>query len=120
MNTSRAAVLLALCLAGCAGHPQRPAESTLECARAVVAQLPPGLTDPEKHCLASAGIVLQCSRFEAWLAGWGKEVQDAFDGGDASLADLAADRLGRRCARQTGEPDGLLRCCREGLTASPD
>ena len=71
-------VLLALAGAGCAGNPQRPADSSLECARAVVAALPPGLSDPEKHCLASAGIARRCSPFEAWLAGWGKELRDAF------------------------------------------
>ena len=36
------------------------------------------------------------SRFEAWLAGWGKEIEDAFSHGDESWEDLDADRLGRR------------------------
>lgn len=106
-------VLLALAGAGCAGNPQRPADSSLECARAVVAALPPGLSDPEKHCLASAGIAKQCSPFEAWLAGWGKELRDAFDGGDASFDDLEDDRRGRHCARQGDDPDEWLQCCRE-------
>ena len=116
MTVSRASVavvLLALAGAGCAGNPERPAASSLECARAVVAALPPGLSDPEQHCLASAGIARQCSPFEAWLAGWGKELRDAFDGGDASFEDLADDRRGRRCAAQSGDPDALLRCCRK-------
>lgn len=106
-------VLLALAGAGCAGNPERPAPSSLECARAVVAALPSGLSDPEKHCLASAGIARQCSPFEAWLAGWGKELRDALDGGDASYADLEDDRRGRDCARRSGDPDSWLPCCRE-------
>lgn len=106
-------VLLALAGAGCAGHPERAAPSSLACAQAVVAALPPGLSDPEKHCVASAGIARRCSPFEAWLAGWGKELQDAFGGGDASFADLADDRRGRHCARRGGDPDAWLECCRE-------
>jgi len=81
----------------------------------VVATLPAGLTDPEKHCLASAGIVQRCSRFEAWLAGWGKEIEDAFGRGDASWADLVADRAGRRCAATHEGPEALLACCRDAL-----
>ena len=71
MRASAAVVLvwLALASAGCAGNPGRPASSSVECARAVVAALPPGLSDPEKHCLASAGIAHRCSPFEARLAG---------------------------------------------------
>jgi hypothetical protein len=106
-------VALALASAGCAGNPGRPATSSLECARAVVAALPPGLSDPEKHCLASAGIAHRCSPFEAWLAGWSKELQDAFGGGDASFADLEDDRRGRDCARRSDAPDAWLQCCRE-------
>jgi len=82
-----------------------------------VAALPAGLTDPERHCLASAGIVHRCSRFEAWLAGWGKEIQDAFGPGDASWEDLAADRAGRRCASTHAEADTLFVCCRQALAA---
>jgi hypothetical protein len=91
--------------------------STVGCARAVVAALPAGLTDPEKHCVASAGIVQHCSRFEAWLAGWGKEVQDTFGHGDASREDLIADRAGRRCASTHDSPDELIECCRRALAA---
>ena len=106
-------LVLAVVSAGCAGNPQRPAPSSLECARAVVAALPPDLSDAEKHCLASAGIARQCSPFEAWLAGWGKELRDAFDGGDASFGDLEDDRRGRDCARRSDDPDAWLQCCRE-------
>lgn len=113
MRTATALTILAAALAGCAGNPQRPASSTVGCARVVVSELPAGLTDPEKHCLASAGIAQQCSEFEAWLAGWGKELQDAFGDGDASFDDLASDRRGRHCAERSGDPDELLKCCRE-------
>jgi hypothetical protein len=117
-----AATLLALAVlsAGCAAQQGRPARSTLGCARAAVEQLPAGLTDPEKHCLASALITRQCSRFEAWLAGWGKEAGDAVGGGDASLDDLRSNRLGRACAGRTSGTDSLLGCCRESLAASTD
>lgn len=113
MRAAAAGLLLALALAGCAGNPQRPATSSVGCVRAVVAALPPGLSDPEKHCLASAGIAHRCSPFEAWLAGWGKEIQDSFGSGDASFADLADDRRGRDCARRSDDPDAWLQCCRE-------
>jgi hypothetical protein len=112
-TAAAALVGLALASAGCAENPERPASSSLECARAVVAALPPGLSDPEKHCLASAGIARRCSPFEAWLAGWGKELQDAFDGGDASTADLEDDHRGRDCAQRSDDPDAWLQCCRE-------
>ena len=109
-----------MCLAGCASDPQRPAVSTVGCAQAVVAQLPAGLSDPEKHCVASAGIARQCSPFEAWLAGWGKEAQDAFGGGNASREDLDADRRGRQCAAEPGGPETLVECCRRALAAPRD
>jgi hypothetical protein len=113
-----AACLAALGLAGCAASPERPAASTVGCAEAVVAALPPGLDDLQKHCLASAGITLQCSRFEAWLAGWGKEARDAMGGGDASRDDVEANRIGRRCAAGARDTDALLECCRQGLGPS--
>jgi hypothetical protein len=109
-------------LAGCTASPERAASSSVGCAQAVVADLPPGLNDREKHCLASGGIALRCSPFEAWLAGWGKEAGDAFGGGDASREDVAANRIGRRCADGTGEAvesGALLECCRRDL-GQPD
>ncbi|MCJ7453192.1 MAG: hypothetical protein MUO39_12060 [Steroidobacteraceae bacterium] len=108
---------LLLVLAGCTSTSQRAAPSTVGCAEAVVATLPAGLTDPEKHCVASASIVQRCSRLEAWLAGWGKEVQDAFGDGDASWDDLAANRIGRRCASTGDGTDALIECCRQALAA---
>jgi hypothetical protein len=111
------AACLLLCLAGCASTPQRPADSTVDCAEAVVATLPAGLTDREKHCVASAGIARRCSQFEAWLAGWGKETRDALGRGDASWDDLVADRAGRRCADTHEDTDAQIECCREVLRA---
>ena len=108
---------LLLCLAGCTSTPERPAVSSVGCAQAVVGTLPTGLTDPEKHCVASAGIVRYCSRFEAWLAGWGKEFQDAANGGDASWDDLVADRAGRRCASKHAGVDAVIDCCQQALAA---
>jgi hypothetical protein len=113
-----ATCLAALGLAGCAASPERPAQSTVGCAQAVVAAMPPDLNDPERHCLASAGIAVRCSQFEAWLAGWGKEAGDALGGGDASREDVEANRIGRRCADNAGETVDtgvLLECCRRGL-----
>jgi hypothetical protein len=110
-----AACLAVLGLAGCTASPERAAPSTIGCAQAVVAALPPGLEDPEKHCMASAGIALQCSRFEAWLVGWGKEGGDALGGGDASREDVAANRIGRRCADGAADTAALLDCCRREL-----
>ena len=91
--------------------------SSVGCAHAVVAALPAGLTDPEKHCVASAGIARNCSRFEAWLAGWGKEIRDSFGHGDASWQDLVADRAGRRCASSQDGVDAVIYCCRQALAA---
>jgi hypothetical protein len=66
----------------------------------VVAGLRPGPDDRENYCLASTGNALQCSRFESWLAGWGKEAGDALGGGDASREDVDA-----RCVEQ---PDLMM------------
>jgi hypothetical protein len=113
--TFRTACLSMIGLTGCAVSPDRPAPSTVGCAEAVVAGLPSGLDDLEKHCLASAGITLKCSRFEAWLAGWGKEARDALGGGDASREDVDANRIGRRCANGASDTATLLECCRREL-----
>jgi len=114
MNGVRLLLLLAGAILGaaCTAIDTRPAASTLGCAEAGIAQLPEGLSDTEQHCLASALIARQCSPFEAWLAGWGKELRDAFGSGRASRADLRANQAGRRCANEGGEPGLLLACCR--------
>lgn len=120
-HAAKAVVLagaLLIVSSGCTAQHARPARSTVGCAEAVVGQLPPGLTDPEKHCLASALMVQQCSRAEAWLAGWGKEVADALGAGDADWDDLRADRLGRDCAASGDGTTELLACCRDGLALS--
>ena len=114
------AALVAMSLAGCASPPARPASSTLGCVQTVVVTLPAGLTDPEKHCLASAGIARRCSPFEAWLAGWGKEARDALGGGDAAREDLEANHLGRQCAAQLGNAEEMLECCRRVLAVPGD
>jgi hypothetical protein len=119
-RTPASTACLLLGLSACTSTPDRPADSTLGCASAVVALLPAGLNDPEKHCVASAGITRRCSRLEAWLAGWGKEVDDALGHGDASWKDLSADRAGRRCASAVHEDiDALVECCRAALS-QPD
>jgi hypothetical protein len=117
-HAARAVVLagaLLMASSACTTQHARPAPSTVGCAEAVVAQLPPALTDPEKHCLASALMVQQCSRAEAWLAGWGKEAADALGAGDADWDDLRADRLGRDCAAVEDDAGQLLACCRSAL-----
>lgn len=119
-RTASAATAALLLLAGCATGPERPAASTVGCARAVVAALPPGLSDLEQHCLASAGIAIRCSPSEAWLAGWGKELQDALDGGDASRRDLDANRHGRQCAAERAASETLADCCRRALAVPGD
>lgn len=106
---------LLLCIAGCASTAQRAAPSTVSCAEVVLAALPAGLTDPEKHCVASAGIAMRCSGFEAWLLGYSKEIRDAFGEDDASWDDLGANRTGRRCAATRPGPDALIDCCRQAL-----
>lgn len=117
---ANAASALLLLLTGCATGPERPASSTVGCAKVVVAELPPDLSDLEKHCLASAGIAQRCSASEAWLAGWGKELQDALGGGDASRRDLDANRLGRQCAAEHAAPEALADCCRRALAGASD
>lgn len=108
---SLAAAVLVLAAAGCAAVPDRPARSTLGCARAVVARVPDGLTDKATHCMAAAMISRYCSRTEAALASIGKEVQDLFGRGDAEWADLRADRAGLRCAASASNDAGLGDCC---------
>ena len=98
-------------LAGCASAPDRPAASSYACMAAVRDSLPPGLNDKRVHCLAAGGIAERCSTVEADLAGLGKEIRDAFTGGDASWADWRADRAGIRCAKRAKGSDALAACC---------
>ncbi len=81
--------------------------------RAVVAtKIPPRISDKHAHCLAAGYIARYCSRPEAYIASWGKELMDLVDGsGDFEWADLQADRLGIRCERAAGSDQALERCC---------
>jgi len=110
---------LFLLLSACATAPgvQRPVQSSLGCMRAMVREHVPGhLYDKQQHCLAAGFIARYCSRPEAWVASVGKEVTDAFDGGDPSWRDLMADRVGLRCERGAGSDPALVSCC---LAAEP-
>jgi hypothetical protein len=107
-------LVLALVLAACAGVPQhaaRLAPSSYGCMQAVVARLPPRLPDKRAHCRAAGMIARYCSVPEAYIAGAGKEVRDAFTGGDAEWADWRADRVGIRCAQRSADDAELFACC---------
>jgi hypothetical protein len=81
---------------------------------AVRDSLPAGIPDKRAHCLASALIAQQCSVFEAYLAGAGKEIRDMFSPHDtAEWADWNADRVGIACAKQHHGIDDIGDCCKE-------
>lgn len=101
-------------LAACTslGGGPRAAASSATCARAAVAEVvTPAMTDKRKHCVGAANIARRCSVLEARLAYYGKEVADAFGGGDPDADDLRADRAGLACARQDPEPATVDACC---------
>jgi hypothetical protein len=106
---------------GCATAPgvARLDDSSLGCMRSVVAtKLPPHISDKHAHCLAAGFIARYCSRPEAYLASWGKEFSDLFNGSnDFEWADLKADRLGIHCERASGSDQALERCCVAELRA---
>lgn len=106
---------------GCATAPgvARLHESSLGCMRAVVAtKLPPHLSDKHAHCLAAGFIARYCSRPEAYVASWGKELRDLVDGSDDfEWADLEADRLGIACERGADSDQALEQCCVAQLRA---
>lgn len=106
-------LLLAALLAACASVPDRPATSSVGCARATLAQyLPAGVTDKRAHCIAGGLIARYCSPTEARLAGLGKEVRDAFSSGDAAWSDWLATRAGVRCAVESdGDVAAISACC---------
>jgi len=109
-------LLLVLCLllAACSTSPTRPAKSSYGCMVAVRDSLPAGLPDKRAHCLASALIAQQCSLFEAYLAGAGKEIRDMFSANDsAEWADWKADRVGIACAKQHHGVEDIGACCAE-------
>jgi hypothetical protein len=107
--------LASLSAAGCAPLPAyeaRPARSSLGCMQAAIEgrdliHLP----DSEAHCLAAGLIARHCSVTEAMMASIGKEIRDAFGGGDAEWRDLRNDRRGIACARTGSGEDALRSCC---------
>ena len=107
--------------AGCATAPDvaRLHDSSLGCMRAVVAtKVPRHISDKHAHCLAAGFIARYCSRPEAYVASWGKEFGDLFNGSDDfEWADLKADRLGIRCERDSDSDPALDRCCVAELRA---
>lgn len=70
-----------------------------------------GLPDARKHCLAAGTIAVRCGAGSAFVAGYAKEIADAFGPGDASAADLAADAAGRECAQRSAGEHALAECC---------
>jgi hypothetical protein len=102
-----------LLLSACAAPGvHRPVQSSLGCMRAMVRDhVPTHLYDKQQHCLAAGFIARYCSRSEAWVASVGKEVTDAFDGGDPSWQDLMADRVGLHCERGAASDAALVSCC---------
>jgi hypothetical protein len=108
-----------LALAACATAPgaARQSASSLGCMQAVVRErLPQGLPDKQEHCLAAGLIARYCSRPEAYLAGYGKEFTDIFDGGDPEIGDIKADLMGIRCERSAASTQDLAGCCAATLT----
>ena len=112
---------LLLLLSACAAPGVHRAEaSSLGCMRAMVRDhVPTHLYDKQQHCLAAGFIARYCSRPEAWLASVGKEVTDAFDGGDPSWHDLMADRVGLRCERGADSDAALMACCASAFPSQP-
>lgn len=109
-------LILLLTLSACAtlsGGPR--ASSSVGCAHALVnSKVPAGLPDKRTHCMAAGLIARHCSVVEAYLASWGKEVNDLFTPrGDAEWADLRADRVGVRCARGSKDDNELAACCEQ-------
>jgi len=105
-------MLAAAVVSGCVAIPDRPARSTLGCAEvAVQRDLRAGLPDKLEHCIAGGLIARYCSRTEARLAGVGKEIRDAFTGGDVELADIEATFAGVRCARDVHDVTAIEQCC---------
>jgi hypothetical protein len=85
--------------------------------RAVVRdKLPQPLPDKQAHCLAAGLIARDCSRAEAYIAGYGKEFTDIFDGGDPEIGDIRADLMGIRCASASTTTHELASCCATELT----
>lgn len=106
-------IMVALSVCACVPlRGTRGAPSSTSCVHAAVHQdWPPGLTDKQKHCRATAAIAATCSVPEARLAGILKEVADLFGKGNAEWADLRADWAGVRCARAAQNVASIESCC---------
>lgn len=76
------------------------------------------MPDDQAHCRAAGLIARRCSTTEAWMASWGKELTDLFDGGDAEWRDLRSDSIGRRCAHSIASDEELATCCQNELAAN--
>jgi len=85
--------------------------------RAMRERIPAALPDKRAHCLAAGLIALHCSAPEAYIAGYGKELADLVDGGDAEWADIRADERGIRCARSDPSDVALAVCCAAATAA---
>lgn len=125
MRLSTRVLLLAGFLSSCAAAPDRPAMSSGGCAQAALDQhLPPGLPDKQAHCIAGALISRYCSPAEARLAGFGKELRDAFGGGDVEWADIRATLAGVHCAVQDADMASVVACCQnnapQGMSRGAD
>jgi hypothetical protein len=120
------AAMIAACVALCAcaplaGREMRAADSSLGCMQRVRDEkLPVGLDDEMQHCVAAGLIARYCSRAEAWIAGFGKEIKDVFGRGDAQWRDIEADRRGVNCARATGDDTQLRQCCAMSAPTNQD
>jgi hypothetical protein len=103
------------CLTACtplASQDQRPARSSLSCARSVLeSKLPDDLPDDVAHCLAAGFIARYCSLSEAYLSGVGKEFKDLVGPGDAEWRDWQSDRRGIACAKDSTSDEALYACC---------
>jgi hypothetical protein len=106
---------IALTMQACvplAVNETRAGASSLGCMQSALSKLSVRRRpDAEAHCLAAGMIALHCSAAEAWLASYGKELRDLFDGGDAEWRDLQSDRRGIHCARSATTQSGLIDCC---------
>jgi hypothetical protein len=112
MRTTDQAWLLTALLAGCTMNPERPAQSSAGCAKAVLERdVPPHLADKLAHCVAGGLIARYCSPTEARLAGLAKEIRDLFTGGDVEFADVQATFAGVQCAESASDAAGAEACC---------
>jgi hypothetical protein len=106
-----AAISLQACAPLAVNEP-RASESSLGCMKASIAGHDlSGRDDREAHCIAAGLIARRCSLTEAWLASYGKELQDLLGRGDAEWRDLRSDFAGIRCARSATDPASLSECC---------